>query len=120
MGKVSEGDGGSGSAEDGPGVCAEVADEGGFGSVAVGVAEMVEARGVVHLGEVGELVADDVVAETLGEEDEKRREGDDASGAACAEDAASARDAPSVDGEGVLGGDGAGAGEDVAFGEACG
>lgn len=80
----------SGSAEDWPGVGAEVADESGFGAVAIGVAKAVEARGVVHLGEVGEFVADYVVAEPGGEENEERREGDDAPGGAGAEGVASA------------------------------
>ena len=57
-----------GLAEDGPGVAAEGGDEGGFASLAVGVAELVEALAVVHLRKVCELVVNDVVAEFLCQE----------------------------------------------------
>lgn len=55
---------------EGPGVGAEAGGEGGFAALAVLVAESVEAGAVVHLGEVGEFVVYDVVAEVVGEEDE--------------------------------------------------
>lgn len=60
----------------------------------VGVAEGVETRGMVHLGEVGKLVADDVFTQVKGEENEGAAEGDDTLGRACAESAEATTDAP--------------------------
>lgn len=79
---------------DGPAEGAEAVAELLFGAfavvTAVAVAEGVEGGGVAGFGEVGEFVADDVVAELGGEEDVDVGEADAAlAGVACAEDAVS-------------------------------
>ena len=63
-----------------------------FLAASVLVAQVVELGGVVHVGEVGQLVADDVADELLGHEHEVARQADDALGGAVAQLAHAAPD----------------------------
>ena len=91
---------------------AEGGAEGGGAPGAVLVAEGVEAGAVVHFGEVGEFVADYVVAQFLREEDEVGGEADFAGGSAGAEHFGAARYAPPRGVGAHLRGDLAGAGQE--------
>ena len=68
--------------QDGEAELAQLAFQGFFLAIAVLVAQGVELGGVVHVGEVGQLVADDVAHQRLGQEHEVTRELDDAFGGA--------------------------------------
>lgn len=94
------------SAFDRPGEFVEKADEEAFASTAVAVAERVECGCVARLGEVGEFVVDDVVAQLGGEEDVEVGEADAAlAGIAGAEDLHAVGYLPAVDAEGEVGGE---------------
>ena len=78
--------------EDGKVELAQLAFQFFFFAVAVLVAQGVELRGVVHVGEVGQFVADDVAHEGLGQEHEVTGELDDLFGGAVAQFAHAASD----------------------------
>lgn len=66
-----------------------------FATLAITVAQTVEAFGMVHFGEMCKFVAHDVVPQMYGQEYEQAGEGNGAVGMACAESALSASYVPS-------------------------